>query len=355
MDFRRIKERSDMVKIVSDLYTKAKIFRIGTIWRVNPAWCCGHRDCLSIRDNRFFCYSCHLHGDILDAVSIIKGLTLPESARFLQERYLGETKQAYAAGPAHSGYAGRVAHNAASVEGVRRDWPAYGIKDDTRRWDSNPESITRARGFRGLAMNYFHKSLMRNPAALDYLISVRKRDMKIIEDLRIGYTDSSLLTHIRTIGMDPIAFKNIGLIADDKRGGLRDFLPRNCFVFPHLCGGQTLALSVKDPSKRYSYQIPKRYFDPEWIVYHQDGLTESEVWVCEGEHDCASLIEAGISGVVATMGGFGQPELTMWIQENAAGKVFFLAFDQDDGGERYRSYYRELIQKCGGEARIVRW
>ena len=155
----------------------------------------------------------------------------------------------------------------------------------------------------------------------------------------------------------------VGLI-QKKGNSLRDYIVRGMFIYPHFSGDEILFFSLKDPMGKFRYQIPKRrestytgevnYFpDPRWICYGQDALTENGCWIVEGENDRLSLLDAEEPHVAATIGNYCTPEVTAWLSKNAGGKLYYLAFDNDDAGKKYTERYAGIILDAGGKAKKI--
>lgn len=333
IDFATIKNSLDMVDLFTQEFPHGKIFKAGRSLRCNPCPFCGHHDCFSFGSDHYHCFSCGEHGDQVDFVSRIKNLSNIEAASYC-----------------------------ANIIGVSLNQqhrkPLESVNDIYRTKLSAPPALSPEKcdelcRLRNIAADFFHAQLVKNKSAMAYQTGERGHGLKVLEDCRVGYTAGSLIAHVKILGIDPRELVSVGL-ARQVDTTLREYIPRDCYLYPHYSGDKVLFFTFKDPTKHHKFQIPKRRADPGWICYGQDALEQDGCWLVEGENDRLSLLDAGESNVAATIGNFATPEVTAWLSKNANGRTYFLAFDNDDAGKKYEAHYSNVILNSGGIVKIVK-
>lgn len=344
IDFSAIKNGVDMSNLIGQEFPHAKIFKAGRTLRCNPCPLCGHNDAFTFSSTHFHCFSCGADGDQVDFISRTKNLTNVEAASYLANI------TGFSLDSGHGNNARTISEQAPKQSAKAAPVIAKEKRDELCR-------------LRGIAADFYHGQLLNDQTALAHQTAVRGHSREILECCHVGYTSGSLIAHVRGLGVDPRELMNIGLARQiDKT--LREYIPRDCFVYPHYSGGKVLFFTFKDPTKQHKFQIPKRrempngevlpFADPGWVCYGQDSLSHDGCWLCEGENDAISLLDAGEPNVTATIGAFCTPEVTKWLEKNGGGRTYFLAFDDDQAGHKYTQHYGDIILKTGGQAKIVK-
>jgi len=342
IDFTTIKNSLNMADLIFQEFADGTIFKAGLCLRCNPCPFCGHNDCFTFASDHYYCYSCNEHGDQVDFISRLRNLSSREAASYCAN-IIGVSSNIYSKKQLESANDRRRKKLSAS--------PAL-----------SPEKRDKLYRLRNITAAFYHDQLLTNKSALAYQIEKRGHSREILTRCRIGYASGSLIAHVRELGIDPRELMNIGL-ARQVNGTLREYIPRDCFVYPHYSNGKVLFFTFKDPTKQHLFQISKRrempngevlsFADPGWVCFGQDSLAHDECWLVEGENDRLSLLDAGESDVAATIGNFATPEVTAWLSQNARGRTYFLAFDNDDAGGKYTQHYSHIILSAGGYAKIV--
>jgi hypothetical protein len=342
IDFATIKASLDMGDLLAREFPHGNILRAGRMLRCNPCPFCGHHDCFTFTSNHYYCYSCNEHGDQVDFISRQRNLSITEA----------------------SSYCANIIGVSSNTHSKKQH---ESVTDSRRKKLSTTSALTPIKRdelcrLRNIAADFYHRQLVTSKSAMAYQTGERGHGLKILEECRVGYTAGSLIAHVTKLGIDPRGLMNIGL-ARQVDGTLREYIPRDCFVYPHYSGGKVLFFTFKDPTKQLKFQIPKRrempngevlsFADPGWVCFGQDSLMHDESWLVEGENDRLSLLDAGETHVAATIGNFATPEVTAWLSQNAGGRTYYCAFDRDDAGKKYTQYYSHIILKAGGLAKIV--
>ncbi|PKN68501.1 MAG: hypothetical protein CVU54_14380 [Deltaproteobacteria bacterium HGW-Deltaproteobacteria-12] len=344
IDFEMIKSNVNLTDLIQREFPQGTIFKAGRTLRCNPSPCCGHNDCFSFASNHFHCFSCGGHGDQVDFVSRIKNLNIINAASYC-----------------------------ANIIGVfsdsnqRKDSESFSGKLTSKQLPKTPPVISQEKRdedchLRDIVTDICNRELFKNKAARAYQVQERGHSLDNLERHRVGYTPGSLIDHVKSRGIDPRALIDIGLVRQVD-GSLKNYFPQGVYIYPHEASGRILFFTMKDPKKKFRFQIPKRrelmngeiirYPDSDWICYGQDALQQDGCWLVEGENDRLSLLDAGESNVAATIGNFATPEVTAWLSQNAGGRTYFLAFDNDNAGGKYTQHYSHTILTAGGFAKIV--
>jgi len=342
IDFATIKNSLHMADLIVQEFSNGKISKAGRSLRCNPCPFCGHHDCFTFTSDHYYCYSCNEHGDQTDFISRMRNLSIAEAVTYCANIIGLSSCTHHRKPPKHINHIPKTQLTTIAV--LTRE-----ERDNLCR-------------LRNIAADFYHEQLLRNKSAMAYQSGKRGHSLKILEGCRVGYTAGSLIAHIKSLGIDPRDLLNIGLVREVD-GTLWEYIPRDCFVYPHHSGGKVLFFTFKDPTKQHKFQIPKRrempngevlsFADPGWVCFGQDSLANDGCWLVEGENDLLSLLDAGESHVVATIGNFCTPEVTAWLSQNAEGRTYFLAFDNDDAGKKYTQHYSHIILTAGGNAKIV--
>jgi len=122
---------------------------------------------------------------------------------------------------------------------------------------------------------------------------------------------------------------------------------RNAICFKYFRGSQLINIKYRDGDK--NFRLEK---DAELILYNLNSITGKDYAViCEGEIDCLSFIEAGISQVVSVPNGANLKSCNLDYIDNCYEelkdiKTFYIATDNDEAGENLRN---ELVRRLGSE------
>lgn len=199
-----------------------------------------------------------------------------------------------------------------------------------------------------LAADYYHNCLINSCnkpmpilngfSPLRYQLEVRHRKLESLEKFKVGFSDGKLIEYLEALNVDSEVIEKSGLLG--KYG--KDYLPANCFIYPHFVKGRVSHFTFKDPLKRLAYQLPKKYSLNGHLFYNQDSVAEgASVAIVEGENDLLSVVEAGGSATIATIGQISSEQLE-WLKTNCADKSVLTLFDPDDAGDKYREKVEPL-------------
>jgi 5S rRNA maturation endonuclease (ribonuclease M5) len=261
---------------------------------------CKHMDCFKVApgNERFNCFSCDVNGDVIEFVALAYKVPPLEAAQSIVKQYGLDIPTSY--------------NVVREITKLAADYYQQCFNEST-----NPYSI-----LNGL-----------NP--LEYQLQVRGHSQEMIEQARIGWSDGGLIEYLRGVGFEDDVLATTGLLAKSGKG---DFLPRRCFIYPHMVGGQVGHFTFKDPTKVLEYQVANKFKHQQWAFYGQNDVKAAHtVVVVEGENDRISVKPRLPSGwaTVACIGQISGAQVE-WLVEHCAGKDIITIFDPDDGGDKYR-------------------
>lgn len=228
----------------------------------------------------------------------------------------------------------------------------------------------------GLAASMFHRWLMADKDALDYVHSRGWSDDTIQRSI-IGYSgigsDRKNLSKIFyqelvALGEDPTcpaAVAVMGFNGDVRRWGIdhsvdvrqdwieQRFIPsliaRDMVVYPHLSGGRVRYFSGRGVHEKHHYNLPvelagarQPYFNAEWSA------TEDVCVVVEGQADAVTLTQFGLPCVA--MAGVNLDE--GMIKRLEGHKTFYVGLDSDKAG---KANEWKIAKALGPMCRLVEW
>lgn len=276
---------------------------------------CGGHECFSIFDNdrQFKCHQCGKGGDLFSFLQDLKHIDPAESLR----------------------YAARMA----------------GITLTEAKGARDVKLSTKERIFIEAA-NYYHTHMLSN-GGKEYLIQQRGHREDILRKQQVGWTDGWLVEYLRSKQFTDIEIKASGLSKvkmDGEVQHLVDFFVKGVAIFPHHEKGRVLHFTIKDPLKKYKYQLPEKDRLKDWRFYNQDALAKyGEVIVVEGENDTLSVLDSGIDHVIGMIGQPADYQLKA-LQAHCSKKHLYLWLDNDEGG---KGFIRKICKAIQGNVRIM--
>jgi len=303
----QIKERIDIVELIREYVPSLK--KAGTSWK---AQCPFHQEktpsfIVSPSKQIWHCFGCSKGGDVFGFIRETEGVEFGDALRLLAKR--------------------------AGVKLERQD-----PKAESER--------TRMLDMLRLSANWYHQALLKAKSgdiARDYL---EKRGVKSETQATwlLGFAPDSwegLTTYLRSRGYQDHEITKAGLASATDRGGLFDSF-RNRLMFPITdVHGSVIGFTAR---KLNEEDIGGKYINtPETSVYHKSsvlyGLSKAKqeirkqdiAVIVEGNMDCISSHEAGITNVVASSGTALTHEQIQLLKRYT--KNIALAFDPDIAGQ----------------------
>lgn len=276
---------------------------------------CGHFDCFRIRfiegepnKSMFKCFSCGEGGDVISWRAKRKNISLKDAAMELAREY------------------------------------NVPFKND---WSPIQEILNLASDYYVTCMwEVCNKPLVElgRMTPVQYQMDIRRHSEKVIRDWKVGWSDGGLYEYLSSMGFDDELILESGLVSRDKKDNrYYDFLPPRCFIYPHFVKGEVSHFTFKDPGKKLTFQLPKKYDRNGYMVYGQDTVELSNtVFIVEGENDLLSCWDTGkVPSIVATIGQISSGQLD-WIKDKLKDKNVITLFDPDDAGDKYRVKIEKL-------------
>ena len=259
---------------------------------------CGGHECFSIKDNQYKCFQCSETGDVFTFLQKFKNLELHESLKY------------------SAGLAGITLKEKKKAE----------VKLSVK------ERIFIA------AAQYYHSHMLDN-GGKQYLMDQRGHNEDVLRKMQVGWTDGGLIEHLRSAkGFDDIEIKASGLTKVREQAGaehLVDYFVKDVAIFPHIEGIRVLHFTIKDPNKKYKYQLLEKDRFKEWRFYNQTALDKfKEIIAVEGENDLLSVLDADIQNVIGLIGQPADYQIKV-LQNYCRQKHLYLWLDNDEGGKNF--------------------
>lgn len=164
---------------------------------------------------------------------------------------------------------------------------------------------------------------------LDEKIVIKAHEALLQENTILEY-----VTVERGISLDTVKRYRLGLEVD-RSGG-------KWLTIPHYADGKLV--NVKSRSLPPAEKTFKRVPDCKSILFNQDVIAKAdEVYICEGEIDCLTLIDRGIGNAVSGTTGAGSFD-PAWIDQLEKVKRIYIVYDSDTAGQKGA---RELARRLG--------
>ena len=309
-DFERVKEKIDLLTIIEN--------ETGfTMKRSHLEECpfCGGHECFTVDREKgvYKCFQCPEAGDIFT----------------FYEKY----------------------HNIDKAEALRRAAHAAGVElTEIKRREI--KLTTKERIFLEAA-EYYHTQYKENGARA-YFVEKRGHRESALEHMHVGWTNGALTDYLRTKGFTDADIKASGLAKErtiNNQNVLADLFFKGLAIFPHYDDGKVLHFTIKDPNKKYAYQLPNEARSREWRFYNQAALAKyNEIILVEGENDVLSVMDASINHV---MGLIGQPAdyQIRALKQRCRGKHLYLWLDNDEDPDKPDTKGKGYIRKICRELR----
>jgi DNA primase len=235
----------------------------------------------------FYCFGCHVSGDVIGFVARKENLPQIEAAQLLIERY----NLVIPANITHS-------HGAGTLSAQQRD--------ERERYFSLCKTVT----------NWMHNSLNNDKAALSYL-EKRSASKQTIASFEIGYFGSGIATvnkFIRDMKNQNFLIHDLlsyGILIEAHPGFFSPFEERIIFPIKNAlgkyCGFGGRIFKPGDQRPKYYNSKESHGFEKGKLLFGFDlakkSLQEKQhCFLVEGYMDCVAMVQHGYSHTVATLG-----------------------------------------------------
>jgi len=280
----------------------------------------------------FRCFGCGRGGNVFGFVMEVERISFVEAVRMLAER--------------------------AGIE-----LPAVSASE--RDTVSESEELVRANG---MARDFFHKQLMesQSPGAIEArrYLAERGYGKTVIEHFLLGYAPDSwdsLVQFAKQAGLAPSILTQAGLLKEGKEKNRPYDAFRHRVMFPiRNLAGRVIAFG----GRRLREEEEAKYINsPETAVYRkgrelfglwearQDIRTRDEAILVEGYTDCLSLVMAGVTITVASL-GTALTEQQARLLKRFTDKVFIL-YDGDNAGLSAARRAIDVLIAAGAKPRVI--
>lgn len=318
-DFETIKQSLDILHVI----TQETGFQMKGKHLEECPFCGGH-DCFSIKDGEDFykCFQCDAAGDVFTFLETYHKL---DKAAALQK-------------------AAELAN--IQLKGQKRPKDVAGLEltiRDTIYLD---------------AARHYHDNYPVN-GGRSYLIEKRRHKEDVIKAMQVGWSEGCLVDFLRAQGYSDLQIKESGLakeIEHDDKKFLVDIFPKDVAIFPHSDRNIILKFTLKDPHKKFQFQLDKKYWGDGWRFYNQDALRKyNEIIVVEGENDLLSILDAGIEHVIATTGSPADYQIQA-LKSASANKHIYIWMDNDEDPDNIKTkgkgYIRRICDALSGSSNV---
>ncbi len=228
----------------------------------------------------FHCFGCGVGGDVFTLVMEKENMTFPEAMNYLAERYHVPLPQKARLSP----------------ELQKLEEKVYKINET--------------------ALSFFRQCLFRTKEGEAAIAYLRKRNLssETLETLKVGYAPNSwtgLVSHFKEKGVDPSLLEKAGLaVPGQRKAGYYDRF-RGRVIFPIFSlTGKVVAFggrTIIDADPKYLNSPDTPVYSKGKLLYGLNWTKEAvreaqEVILVEGYTDFASLYQAGIRNLAASLG-----------------------------------------------------
>lgn len=324
----RIRERAQIEEIVSRYVPSLK--RKGKNY---TALCPFHKEktpsfTVSPDKQIFYCFGCHIGGNVFSFISRIERLNFPESVRFI-----------------------------GGLVGVE-------VKGETNR--GGGEQFDRLKKINYEAMNHYHKSIKAEfgREGRRYLMNRGISKESIIE-FRLGFSPDSwnfLTNHFKDMNIPLSLPSEVGLIGVSEKGGNSNYYDRfrNRIIFPIFSRSNDVigfgGRIIGNGEPKYINSPESSLFKKREVLYGMNIAQEyiqqlDRAIVVEGYLDVIGCHQAGIKNVVAPL-GTALTSSQIRLLARFCNEVILL-FDADSSGFRASLRSLETLEDISIEARIA--
>ncbi len=307
--FNFIKQNVDILTVIGE-YTSLK--KTGSLyWK---ARCPFHHEntpsfTVSPHKNIYYCFGCHVTGDVIEFVGKIENLSALEAAQHLAMRYNLQIPN-------------EVSKSMAPILKKSHFQLCY------------------------IVAQWCHALMLKHPPAVQYLKS-RKLSSATCAQFMLGYFPagaravSQLLSHVTPLGFSSQDLIDANIIFPGKQGLYSPFEDR--IIFPikdplsQVCAFGGRIFLAHDTRPKYYNSKESDYFKKGKILYGFDGAKpdiqkQQAVILVEGYTDCIAMYQHGFKNVVATLGTACTPQHLEQLAKHA--QKIYLLYDADQAGKQ---------------------
>lgn len=325
-----IKNRLSIRDVINE-YTTLK--KAGLYWK---SCCPFHHEktasfTVSPHKEIFYCFGCHVGGDVISFISRIEHCSPIEAARHLIERYAIEIPPEFA-----------QAKNESSLEDKKKYFELC-----------------------NLVAQWAHYNLSKVQEALHYLAN-RKINNKSIIEFKIGYFPGgqtavkNLLNYVQKNGFLAKDLIEAKIVIEGKSGLFSPFEDRILFPIKdhlgRLSGFGGRIFKEQDDRAKYYNSHEHIFFNKSQLLFGLDRAKKSiqeqnKAFLVEGYTDCISMVQAGYSNTIATLGTACTPDHLKQIARYT--DSLYIIYDGDPAGQKAILRLTELCWQANIDLFII--
>jgi DNA primase len=285
------------------------------------------------------CFGCGESGDVFTLVEKIKGFEFKEALKFLKKFINIE----------------EVTNDNKSRENTQKKEQASNKIEKTEQKKTKENQTQKEQENININLNivtdYYHKRLIENKAAVEYLESRGFKNKSLIARFKIGFCDGSLKSRLSEEAKKYLLEK--GVLTESKTNNLFESF-KDCLVFPIFDDLEnTVGLygrSINNKSKVKHLYLKGNHKS---VFNYKASKVFDCIILTESIIDALSLIEIGFENVQSIYGtnGFTDEHLKT-IKENRV-KEIIIALDNDEAGKNSSFLLKDKLLKEGFKVKII--
>jgi DNA primase len=331
--FNFIKKNVPILDVIQ-LYTSLK--KAGHYWKGVCPFHSEKTASFTVSPNKeiFYCFGCHMGGDVITFMSKIEQCGQFEAAQSLADRFNLDIPKEFLVNQSHS---------------------IDGSLDEKKNYWKICQSIT----------IWCHQQLLQNHIVIEYLTK-RGIDSRSIEYFELGYFPrgtaaiKSLIVHVQQQHFLVEDLLNAGILAQNRQSFYSPFEDRIIFpITDHLgrhCAFGGRIFKLQDERAKYYNSSENQFFIKGSILFGLDRAKkniqkEESVFLVEGYTDCIAMVQHGYYNCVATLGTACTQEHLKQLARYAS--VLFVLYDGDQAGHNAILRLTELCWQVNLELKVI--
>ena len=327
--FSFVKSQLSILDVIGE-YTKLK--KAGTYWKGHCPFHHEKTASFTVSPHReiFYCFGCHMGGDLISFIAKTENCTQLEAAQHLIERYQLEVPETISKNPQQS-------------------------TDEKNRYFELCEAVSL----------WCHNCLKKSPSIMQYLKN-REFSENTVDLFQIGYFPGgirhirALVAHLRTKSMLVDDLLKARIVSEGRHGLYSPFEER--IIFPikdHLgrfCGFGGRIFKRNDQRAKYYNSHENNFFSKGSILFGMDLAKKSiqkkeELFFVEGYTDCIAMVQHGFPNTVATLGTSCTVDHLKIISRYA--HQLYVLYDGDAAGQKAIMRLTELCWQVNMELKVI--